>query len=274
MYTRSYFTLFWSIPPDDTDWLNLNTSGVKRVMLPYMLVKTKPDVLAHLASLQVRVVVRLANGEPDPIDTICHVLQAAAHTVSIDFVIVGNEPDSGLDWRDGAPTWGQDRAYQHVAYVNAIVPALTAVGLQAVSPAWSMRSISEDDEPQPGVTTWREICEPAYEKCMACGAHIYDYAWQGVVDELRFKFALQEALEALHKPVVLDEVGVDRGSNVERMNAYIAMSRDLERIPALGARVLMFCPFVSNGDGHGYDPGFILRDTAAYQALGQYISNG
>lgn len=277
MYSRSLFSLFFSLPLDDTDWRNLTTSGVKRVMLPYWVVKAHPEQLQRLASMGVRLVVRLANGESDTIITICHVLHAAAQLVVIDFVIVGNEPDSGIDFSRGSPTWHQERAYMNAGYVKEMVPALAAVGLRAVSPAWSMRSISEDDVPQPGLTTWREIVAPAYQQCYAEAAHIYDYSWSGVVDELRFKYSLQEALEALHLNVVLDEVGVDRGTNVERMAAYIAMSRDLERIPALGSAVIMFCPFVSNGDPGNppvYDRGFIMRDAAAYQALGTYITNG
>jgi hypothetical protein len=198
----------------------------------------------------------------------------------VEAVIVGNEPDNAQNLSYGSNTWGQPFAYVHRKRFDDVRRALQSVGIQVISPALIMRSISEDEAPAPGQIAWREIlCLPdsgyGYLDAEGNGGHIYCYGWDGPVDEIRFKFALKHLLTIWHKEVWLDEVGVAGGhSPTEKMRAYIDMAEILLHNRGLGSRVNFLCPFVSSGDPGNppaWSPGFLIRDPRAYEVLGQWM---
>jgi hypothetical protein len=143
------------------------------------------------------------------------------------------------------------------------------------------RSISEDDPALPGAVSWREICclpddrgEFGYNNADGFGSHIYCYGWDGPVDELRFKFTLKWHCSLGHKPIWIDEVGIGNGATaLEKMRAYIEIAQILVSEP-IGRRVMMLCPFVSNGDPGvppAWDPRYLMRDPACYTELGRWM---
>jgi hypothetical protein len=272
---RDAFTLFFSMPLDATDFRNLNLSGCKRVQLPHRIALSNMAMLAHLASLQKRVIIRLE--EPDiyevPPATFRSQLQAIVNVITVDAVILGNEPDVGHDWEFGAPDWGQEWGWHHAARLNILIDVLDGMPFKLVSPAWMNRSISEDDPPMPGRCTWREIVARVYNKCDANGGHIYEHAWNWPVDHLRARYKLKQLQEYLHKPIYLDEFNISEGTQVERMRACISMA-DLLLTHKLGDRVEMFSPFVSNGLGNAYDPGMVMREEACYRLVGEWMRAG
>jgi hypothetical protein len=279
---RDAFTLFWSIQPTEQDWRNLNASKVKRVMLTYDLALHDRAMLAHLASLQKRVVIRLTEENVFNIAPaiIRQRLDDIVRTITVDAVILGCEPENGFDMEYGSPNWGnrgdQPWVWHHAARVSLLHEALDGMPFKRVSPGWTMRSISEDEAPQPGVVTWAECTRMAYNKFDGNAAHIYQYGWTSVVDELRFKFALKEAQARHHKPVWIDEVGISSGSDVERMRAYIAIATMLLQ-HKLGDRVEMLCPFISTGDPGdppAWDGRLLIRDAEAYRLLGAFMAAG
>ena len=283
---KSDFTLFFSLPLDETDWQNLAASQVKRVMLPFSV--ATPDTLSRFAQMGLRVVLRVEEGsygDPSAGGRIAQgVIAARSHAV-IDAVIIGTEPDAGPDWTFGSRNWGQERAFAHRSAFDRVRHALQFARIRAISPGWTTRSVTEDDPPQPGRTSWREIMSGpeilqdgtrsfGYQDADGCGVHFYQYRLVSAVDELRFKFYLKEQAELWHKPLWIDEVNIDNGDPLTRMRACIAMADMLVSGPfATGPRVAMFCPFVSNGDAHGWSPGYLMRDPACYTELGAWLRN-
>jgi hypothetical protein len=141
--------------------------------------------------------------------------------------------------------------------------------------------------------SWREIvCLPdrsreeaegkhGYLDADGNGGHIYEYGWTWPVDPLRFKFAVKHNLELWHKPLWIDELGVEGGAApVDKMRAYLQMADILlsevnsEQHP-LGQRVEFLCPFVSNGhpgSPPSWDIRYLMRDRACYELLGQWMA--
>lgn len=271
---RSDISLFWSLPPDTQDWANLQLSGCNRVMLPFWLANTHRDILSRLAATQKRVVLRVEEDriyDGDAPSTIHDALRAMLDIVAVDALILGCEPENPFNLNYGSHDWGQSWAYSHWRAVTNIRLALASVqGVAIVAPGWTMRSISEDEPVAAGKVTWREITNTAYSRMDGVGCHIYQYGWASVVDELRFKFALKEAQLLFHLPLWIDEVNIARGSQIERMTACIAMAGLLVNRP-IGDRVRMFSPFVSSGNGVGYDGGLVMRDPACYRPLGDFM---
>jgi hypothetical protein len=273
-FTRAAFTLSWFVPPTESDWRNLNVSGVGRVMVGYGLAKSHRDVVAHLAALGKRVVVRMTEPGEDSPTACAQVLGSIVRLVPVDAVILPpNEPDHRYDLGYGSATWGAEDAYRARSTVDDYRAACRGVGLRAVAPALMIRSVSEDEPPAPGRTAWREILAPSAHLCDGVGVHIYGYGWQGVADELRFKFALKQAAEWWHRPLWIDEVGIPGGTDVEQMRAYIAMADILLTYP-VGQRVEMLAPFSSTGDPGdppAWDARYVIRDMAAYTLLGDWM---
>lgn len=275
--TRQDFCLFFSLALSDADWHNLEVSGVGRVMLPLSLAHARPDILARLAAMGKRVVLRL---EEDYYDTqapkrVTQQVKDVIRLVPVDAVILGVEPENGVDLSYSAPSWRQDKAYIHRAVLwsvyNALLEALEPE-VEFISPGHTMHSISEDEQPAPGREAWAEICRPLYSQLDGAGFHLYGYGSDGhYINTVRALFALKAAQERFHKPVWIDEIAFDSGTQVERMDAVIRFARLMES-HALGERVRMVCPFVSNGDGSAYPSRLIITDPQAYELVGRYMA--
>lgn len=274
-FTRSRMGIFWSLPPDNQDWANLNTSGVRLVMLPYRV--ATPDLLAHLQDAHKRVVIRMTNEDACtvPPGSVRFLLEDYVRRgFPVEAVILGNEPERSYDTCYGSPDWGlgYDGAWTHANRADAYRRTLQGIGgIKVIAPAFSRGAISEDDAPHPGQESWAEVCRAVYDACDGQGFHLYQYAWKSPVDSLRLRFALQRGEERHHRNLWIDELGIDTGTPVERMAAYIDVARLLERHP-YGERVEFLCFFVSNGDGQGWGKNYIIRDRQAYKLLGSFMA--
>ncbi len=270
---RTDFCLFFSMPLSAQDWINLSVSGVVRVMLPLSLAYGKPDIPRRLGQMGRRLVLRLEEtyySDDAPL-RVSEQVKAVQALCPVEAVILGVEPDNAFDATYASPDWGQDWAYQHRNATALVANALPA-GVKRISAGHTMRSISEDEPPAPGREAWAEICRPVYSQLDGNAMHLYGYSSDGnYVNTLRALFALKMAQERFHKPIYIDEIAFASGTPVERMRAVLSFARLLERHP-LGERVRMLCPFVSNGDGKAYDPRLIIREEAAYTAIGEYIN--
>jgi hypothetical protein len=268
------FTLFFSLPLSEKDWANLSTSRVSRVMLPLGL--ADQATLGRLAAQNIRVVLRVEEGRyGNDIgrQQVKNQVVAAGGIAKVSAVIVGCEPEGAVSFEYGAASWGQDVAYAHMRDLGLMTQLLKHAGFVVVSPGWRMRSISEDDQPQPGEATWSEITRLQYDACDGNACHLYTYNWTGIVDELRVKFALQRFAWGRHKLMWLDEVGVNSGTPIERMRAYIDIAQMLLSGP-VGRRVTMLCPFVCNGNPGippSWSPGYVLSDPQCYVELGAWL---
>lgn len=290
-FSKSRFALFMSLPLAPLDWQNLAASSVRLVQLP--LAFCDQATLERMRGMGIRIVVRV--GEGDYYDDLApgrirNAVLRAQLFCPIEAVIIGNEPENALDFTYGSNTFGADFAYLHRRRFDQVRVALQVVGINVVSPAQTMRSISEDEPPMPGKVTWREICclpdssltevqgQFGYLSANYNGVHLYGYGWEGYVDELRMLFALKEAANLWHKPLFVDEIGIGGNATpLQKMAAYIAVAeillstQDGKQHP-LGQRVAMLSPFVSNGEPHGqWDARFLLRDPAAYALLGDWM---
>jgi hypothetical protein len=245
-----------------------------------------PQTLTELKNRDIRVVLRVEEGAYNDDAGAAAVVQGAVVARSLcdlDAVIIGCEPDVGVDFGFASPTWAQQAAYAHRRNFDRARLLLQSAGIQVISPGWLMRSISEDEPPQPGRAVWREIMSLpqdlpggsrsfGYLDADGSGAHIYQYSWTWPVDMLRFKFAVKHASEMWHRPLWIDEANVNTGPPLQRMAACLNMA-DLLVSPGFdaGSRVVMFCPFVSNGNGVGWDIRYLLRQRECYQMLGNWM---
>lgn len=286
--------LFWSLPPDKQDWANLEASGVQRVMLDFYVSATDAT-LRELQHRQFGVILRLNDHDAGtvPIDKLRRDLEQKRWACpNIDVLILGCEPEVGIDMRYGSPGWdGAERAWPHAQRVADLAEALAMPKLQLVTPGWECRVKGEDDVPQPGVVSWRDYCGEAYQhhNIAGHGTHIYGYGFKSQVDEHRVKWLLRGAKERFHRgPIYIDEVGFASGGPAQRMEQFVAFLRwlqndlhDPQRIkagrPPLLERVALICPFVANGnplDAHGnkvWDPNWLMRDPASYALLGAFV---
>lgn len=277
-FTKDKFTLFFSMPPDDVDWANLRASRARRVMLPLWL--ATPELVERLRQAGVgHVTVRLEESDyytPAARSRAIGKCGRLRGTI-VATCILGVEPENGIDLSYGSPDWGHARAREHADAVQQMAAMLAGFGWKLVSPGWTAR-VKSETEIAPGEHAWRELCAPAYQALHGCGVHIYTYQVEGIVDELRLMWLVSKWAGWWHKPIYIDEIGVDKGTQVERMRVYLWVASYLlnPRLPANG-RVEMLCPFVSNGDpgdpnSPKWPPGLLLRDPECYRLLGAWMS--
>lgn len=278
-FTKDRFCLFFSLPLDNQDWQNLDTSKVRMVMLQFAFADSM--TLGKMKQRGLKVVLRIGEDyyADDAPSRFRAELKAKQQVCPIEAVILGVEPDNPFNLKYGSTSWGQPRAYEHRLRSDRLRTALSGLGVKLVSASPTMHSISEDEPPAPGQVSWREICTlpdrnmgQGYHDYDGNGYHLYSYDYIGVVDELRVKFALKQAQTLWHRPLWIDEVGVGKGAPVQRMMMYTKIA-DMLLGNVLGQRVEMLAPFVSNGQPHGHwDANFLLRDPECYRVLGDWIN--
>lgn len=301
MQKQDWFCLFYPEPLDALDWVNLQTSGVRRVQLFFRTALTHLNLLQQLAGMGVRVILRLEEpGQDESLNDTYYGAGAAARIrtqllqimqlVQVEAVIVGNEPEHpyDLNWRSG--NWGNNpdgkwplgKAWQHARAFDEVSRVLIDLPLKTVSPGWSCQRLTPNDRAQPGRATWSRICTDSYNGTfirnpaggsrLANGAHIYVHNWLGEEDFNRFKWELGNELERCHRAIWINECNTNNGGPVDRMMAVLAMA-DLVRAHPDGNRVESFCPFVSNGLGNAYPPGYILRDPECYRRVAAWMAS-
>lgn len=280
--------LFFSMPltgnPDPLkpsgDWYNLYVSGVRRVMLD-MYVSATDEVLSILNKRGYSVILRVNQADADskaPTQVASDLRDKKKTYPCIDWVILFNEPDLvAKNMQYGSPDWMLSAAHVHQSRFSVMAKACAAVGgVRIATPGWLSRTKTEDDPPQPGVTSWERICAPAYEQDGVQGhaRHIYLYGFGSEVDTFRIRWQLREAKEPFHAgPILIDEIGCDHLGPLERMRQFIEIMKYLEPRPALLNRVALICPFVSNGTGKGYPPEYVMSAPQCHEELGAWVKS-
>lgn len=291
-FQKSKFGLFFSLPLSPQDWRNLEVSRIKLVQMPLDFADAL--TLQRLRSMGVRVLLRIDEGayySDDAPARLTPRVVRAAELCPLEGAVVGNESENAQDFTYTSASFGQPFAYVHRVRFDAMRVALQAAGIRVISPAQTMRSISEDEQPIPGSVTWREICtlpntryteaqgQYGYLSANGNGAHIYCYGWDGPTDELRFKFALKYLANIWHRPLYIDEIGIaGNHTQLEKMAGYVSIAeillsqRNGKQHP-LGQRTEALVPFLSNGTPNGqWDARYLLTDPACYQLLGNWMS--
>lgn len=278
---REDFTIFWSVPPDALDWSNVLTSGVRRVMLPWAF--ATPTLLAKLRLHGIRAIIRLDESDyyGDNAPTAIRLgLEERVRAGDVEAVVIGVEPENGINMRYGSPSWRHDLAQRHAAATNRVARAISGLGLKVITAGWTMRGVDpQHDPPEPGVTSWREHTAYAYTDVTIAGNgfHLYEYDWIWQadgrnVDFERAQITLRTAQEHFHKPLWIDELGIDHGTPVQRVRAYLDFCRWL-LADHLGGRVECVAPFVSNGTPNGHwEAGKLIRDPAAYVLIAEFMA--
>jgi len=288
---RTAFSLFFPEPLDDQDYLNLHICEIKRVQLFYLSALNLPRQLEVLASMGVRVTLRLEEPFMVPLEGsyydplawagiragVLHIRQR----VEVEAVICGNEPAHGYSLTWSSRNWGNlpdsmfpnqgGRAAAHARGVAGVVAALRGV-CKVVSPGWEHKRITPRDAPEPGRATWRELCLGAYNSCDGNGSHVYGIAWLSPEDENRYLWSLGHEVERCHRAVWLNEtqVGARALTDVQRMDAVMGMA-DLITEQEWGGRVVSLTPFVSNGRPDEAWSHMRMRDPRAYERLGRWL---
>jgi hypothetical protein len=207
-------------------------------------------------------------------------IRAVQALVDVEAVIVGNESEGPYDLTWASHNWGNTpdatwilpggKAQAHNAAVHAMGLLLRPLGVKVISPGWAIRRITPTDPPQPGRMSWRELCAPSYNECDYNGVHIYEYSAISPEDDNRFLWTLGEELARCHRAVWLNEFNVSTGTALERMRACIHFAQLIDATP-WADRVQSITPFVSNGTGVGYDPGYVMRDPQCYTELAAWL---
>ncbi len=271
------FALSWYAVPTVQDWTNLTISGCKRVLLSFGLARAKPDMLARLVGMNCRAVLRIEQTNADSPSVITDELRRLSFMIPIDAVILGVEPDTGIDFTYASPNWGQSRAYAHRLRANDLMSAVMDAGLPAVAPAmtWPPEMISEDGILQPGRTTWREIVAGVYQRAAGVASHCgYVLGWDGnAINAERFKFGLKRACEEWHKPLWIDEATFPTDDDVLQMKCAIELAAVIMSGSA-NDRVKLLSPFCSAGTPGGYWPAaYLIKDPKAYELLARWLAS-
>lgn len=236
-------------------------------------------------------------------------------------VVVGNEhepPQPGLRWHlpNGEPVqdWGNrprtplrtdSLANITAVHVRRIAPVLRTRGIAVVAPGYSMHGYTEDDAPDPGLFSWREVTIGMTNSMDAADVHYYDTdwwvrdpeppdaaninnpeAWREYANRLvgartatqanvhRFMQAVRFWSGFYHVPIWWGEANTKnrRMGQMQHMEACVGKSKLLSghRNPEgylLGERVALFCPFTSNGLGNAYPAEYIMRDPRCYTEI-------
>lgn len=270
------------------DFGNLEVSGCHRIQqfLGTAQSAEGQEQLRRLGGMGVSVTFRIEEGTyyyglATP--SIMRRIADASHLVHVEGVIVGNEPEHPYDLTWNSANWGNlpdhdfpnegGKAVAHEQAVRDIAERLGGLPIKICSPGWTHRRITPYEPPQPGRYSWRELTLPAYNRCDANGVHLYAHAWASAEDENRLLWAAGDEVARCHKEVWVNEINVNRGTQVERMAAVLDMYQLLAG-RAWSSRITSFCPFVSNGTGAGYDPGYIMQQPECYAMLGNFIRGG
>jgi hypothetical protein len=280
-FTRAQFSLFFSLPLDGLDWGNLLNSHVKRVqaMLPFCT----PDFCKRLAGHGISLQVRVPRDRLMDIASVAVEMHSIKKWVQVDGAIIDNEPEHTYDMRYGSPTWGHQHAYQHRRDMEAALYVLRPLGIRVCSPGWTSRvkDFNWKEGLFPGEQSWLEVTRIEYNRCDYNGLHAYTYDGTAYDINERMRRIFHREQERRHRPLWVNEIGVDRGTQVERMAVYIEIARQLMTTNTAsvwygaGERVEGFTPFVSNGTPNGHwDAGYLLRDPACYALLGEFMMEG
>lgn len=330
-YTADGFTLAYPEPLTEEEWARFRHSLAPQVMLWWD--QATAEVCGRFAQItrrhaerpgeqSVRIILRLPTEmltQPmGPIRTELLYRQRVARGC-IAALILGNEWDADLSFRWGAPTWGNQRPNNWEAspieqWANRIGHAahsLSGCGVALVSPAYRMRGFTEDDQPEPGLFTARELTGwdyYGYASPIAGNAvHFYDYDWthddppppeasaetrawvdwaarlaavrvSNQVNVDRFKHWLRFWSGYHHHPLYIDESNTnnERWSAQQHMWACIEKSRLLiheENAEGykLGERVAMYSPFAMNGLANYYPAQYIMRSESCYDLVRQHM---
>lgn len=281
-FSRDKFGLLWSVPPDGVDRDNLRRSGVRLVEVTFNI--ATEALVDMLASAGVRTIcARLNEGDYYTADARRATADRVARLMpkGLTHVQIGCEPENAQDMRFGSRSWGQEQAYLHGNATREMYLSLFALGVKTISAGWTERGWYRnwDEGVQPGVYPWLEETRLAYNDCDYNGAHLYMSDGTTYDIEERARAYLWEEQARRHKPLWIDELGVTPsvGDNLAKMGIYLRFASYLLRtdrrtpLGGAGERVEALIPFVSNGNGIGWDPRFILRDPAAYDLLGAWI---
>ena len=299
------FSLFFPEPLSAQDRANFEMSRVKRVQLFLQVARNNPilpdqdgieeakraRLLEYLHSQGASVTLRIE--EPDPGHSAASYYNESNHAgivadfayvnerVPVEAGVVGNEPQGFHSQQRGSPNWGnnpepefpQGRAYAHQYAVGKLRRLLKAAGYKVVAPGWKRGRVRPQQQPQPGNATWARICTDEYNACDACGAHVYEDAMQGGVDDERYLWAMGEELERIHTKAWINEGNINSPSatQVQHMEACLRMYDLLYRQAWTAGVIESFCPFVSNGQPGQEWSHQIMREAECYRILGEWM---
>lgn len=281
-FSRDKFGVGWTMPPDAQDWDNLRRSRVKLVQITFNIAtEALVSTLANRGITTITVRLNESDYYTSEQRRVSTDRIARLMRLGLTHVIIGVEPENAVDMRYGSRTWGQEQAYLHGNATREMYLSLFALGVKTISAGWTVRGWFRnwDEGVQPGVYPWLEETRLAYNDCDYNGAHLYMSDGTTYDIEERARVYLWEEQARRHKPLWIDELGVTPsvGDNVAKMGIYLRFASYLLRtdrrqpLGGAGERVEALIPFVSNGNGIGWDPRFILRDPAAYDLLGAWI---
>lgn len=202
-YNASRFTMFYPDAMSAEDMVNFKRSLSPQIMLFWD--QATPDALKRLSQVvrhnpytgkdePVRVLLRLGeeafNRDAGKLQDEAYDKTAAGKVTT---AFMGNEIDApfSLRWHDRngqSVDWGNTNGRGEMSPLNQRVNkvlraagALDGVIDNLISPGYIMRGFSEDDAPDPGLYSWRELSAHVYygygSPINGNGVHFYDYGW-------------------------------------------------------------------------------------------------
>lgn len=287
---RSGLRLLWSMPPEGQrggpgrpatgDWLNLELSGVRGVMIPYQIIRGNAWVLDELAAHGASVIVRLLDG--DICNDVCceqvwSYLQIWRRKCKIELLICGNESDleAKVSFRWGGK-WGNEPGGAAERSRDRLATArkwLEGSGVPLASGALSCQDFRENDPAQPGLMEWCAIIRPETNRYKYNVVHAYTYNWLGDVDRVSIKNRLQLMAGLHHRELVLGELGIksSKHTQMEKVRAYMEVCRWLCD-PGFGpsSRYVMAIPYISTGTDEWAS--YLIKDVECYREMRRFVA--
>ncbi len=164
----------------------------------------------------------------------------------------------------------------------ASIGAFKPLGMKIGSPALTYKGMYRDwrEGLIPGWFRWWEICRVAFNACDFNCVHIYstDGTAYDVLERMRAGLWLLQSLA--NKPVWLDEIGCDRGTDAVQMGTLLRFYTLLTTVDPngpwgqwarSGERVLGATVWCLNGDGKGWPAEQMIMELAQYVELRRLV---
>ncbi len=291
--------LFYPDEMSEQDHINRATSGCTRTQLFLGVGYNRREMLKRLAAEGVSVIFRLEEPSRDSSLDVFNSyysgqgreriarqvaeLQQDVPGLHIEACIAGNEPEGEYDLtRTSTTTWGnkpepafpQGRMWQHQYAVGEVRLLLQPMGITTVAPGWSHKRLTPRDAPEPGRQSWARACGEVYNQGPA-GMHSYLINYESAEDANRLLWHVGIELERIQGVCWINEINVKThkldGDDVGRMGAILG-AYDLIAAQPWSDAIKSFCFFAANGRTDEDFSNMIIRDPAAYAALGAWLA--
>ena len=283
-FTKDKLALSYFVELTDTHKRHFEMSGCRRALVPYSLAVNRPGVLDYFGQRGTLMTVRMDVDPRSPgvTDRLLQNLPRFRNQAVIENLIVANdakvEPENGFDMHYGSPSWGNSTPmWSHRAAVGALITRLREAGYDGhpgkpriISTPFTNRAPRATSVPWPGTMRWWLTCWDTYMRADGRACHVYTDNYRGPVDLERLQWCLQMWATLWDPPLIVDELGINNGTDTERVAGYLALAdwllrREQQEEGAAGHCVDLLAIFAGSAGAEFAE--YVLRSDQAYTAI-------